>query len=251
MIEFESVSMSYGDRVVLDGLSFAVAEGELVALLGASGCGKTTTLKLVNRLLEPSAGTVRVRGKSVQESDPIALRRSIGYVFQQFGLFPHMNVQQNIAVVPRLLGWDEARVQARVRVLSVLVGLDEGSLLGRFPDELSGGQRQRVGLARALAAEPRVMLMDEPFGALDPVTRDALQVEYARLRRELGLTTLLVTHDMTEALLLADRIAVIDQGKIVQLGSPKTLLSEPASPLITELLRMPQRQLQRLSELGR
>lgn len=249
MIEYDDVRKTFDGRVVLDGVSFEVAEGELVVLLGSSGCGKTTALKLVNRLLEVSSGEVRVAGECVASLDPIALRRSIGYVFQRFGLFPHLSVRDNIAVVPRLLGWDESRVATRVNELSELLGLTEHELLDRLPRTLSGGQQQRVGLARALAASPRIMLMDEPFGALDPVTRDGIQVEYSALHRRLGLTTLLVTHDMNEALLLADRIVVMQAGRVAQVGTPRELLQRPNPGLVEELLRMPQRQLERLREL--
>lgn len=251
MIAFDEVRKTFDGRLVLDGVSFEVAAGELVVLLGPSGCGKTTTLKLVNRLLEPSSGSVRVDGEAVMGRDPIALRRSIGYVFQRFGLFPHLSVRENIAVVPRLLNWEESRVAARVMELSELLGLAGHELLERLPRTLSGGQQQRVGLARALAASPRIMLMDEPFGALDPVTRDGIQVEYAALHQRLGLTTLLVTHDMNEALLLADRIVVMQAGRVAQVGSPRELLQHPNPGLVEELLRMPQRQLEHLQELRR
>ncbi len=249
MIEFDAVTKSYGEQPVLAGVTFDVREGEFVALLGPSGCGKTTTLKLVNRLLEPDGGVVRVAGQSVQERDAIELRRSIGYVFQRFGLFPHLSVRENIGIVLKLAGWEEEKISERVAELSVLVGLDDRELLDRLPSTLSGGQQQRVGLARALAARPRIMLMDEPFGALDPVTRDAIQVQYDALHRQLGLTTLMVTHDMTEALLLADRIIVMDAGTIVQQGPPERLLQQPAAKMVEELLAMPERQLRRLSEL--
>lgn len=249
MIEFEQVHKTFDGRVVLDGVNFSVGDGELVVLLGPSGCGKTTTLKLVNRLLDPNSGQVRVGGRAVATQDPIALRRSIGYVFQRFGLFPHLSVRDNIAVIPKLLDWEPSRIAARVDELSALLGLADRQLLERFPASLSGGQQQRVGLARALAASPRIMLMDEPFGALDPITRDGIHVEFASLHRRLRLTTLLVTHDINEALLLADRIVVMQAGRVEQLGTPAELLANPRPGLVEELLRTPQRQLDRLTEL--
>lgn len=248
MIRFEGIHKRYGARRILRGLDFRVEEGELLALLGPSGCGKTTTLKLVNRLIEPDGGRIFVRDRAVDQTDPIALRRSIGYVFQRFGLFPHLTVAANIAVVPRLMNWSEVDVERRVLELVELVGLESG-LMQRSPASLSGGQQQRVGLARALAARPQIMLMDEPFGALDPVTRDTLSEQYRSLHRQLGLTTILVTHDMTEALLLADRVVVLDEGRVVQSGSPSALLNRPAAEIVTQLLRTPERQLRRLSHL--
>lgn len=249
MIEFQQVHKTFDGRVVLDGVNFSVGDGELVVLLGPSGCGKTTTLKLVNRLLDPNSGQVRVGDRAVATQDPIALRRSIGYVFQRFGLFPHLSVRDNIAVVPKLLEWEPSRIAARVDELSALLGLADRQLLERFPASLSGGQQQRVGLARALAVSPRIMLMDEPFGALDPITRDGIQAEFAALHRRLRLTTLLVTHDINEALLLADRIVVMQAGRVEQLGTPAELLANPRPGLVEELLRTPQRQLERLTEL--
>ncbi len=249
MIEFDGVTKSYGSQRVLDSLSLSIRQGELVALLGPSGCGKTTTLKLVNRLLEPDTGVIRVAGRAVADRDPIELRRSIGYVFQRFGLFPHLSVRQNMGVVLELAGWDERRIAERVVELSELVGFSNEGLLNRMPANLSGGQQQRVGLARALAARPNIMLMDEPFGALDPVTRDAIQQQYTELHTRLGLTTLMVTHDMTEALLLADRVIVMDAGRVVQVGSPAELLHQPADKLVEDLLQTPQRQLRRLQQL--
>lgn len=251
MIRFERVTKTHGGGSrALDEISFEVAAGELMVLLGPSGCGKTTTLKSINRLVEPTSGTVYLDGRDVRAGDAIALRRSVGYVFQGFGLFPHMTVAENVGIVPGLLGWPEDETRARVDELLDLVGLPPREYGARFPKELSGGQQQRVGLARALAARPRVLLMDEPFGALDPVTRDALQLELRRIHEALGLTTVMVTHDMTEALLLADRILVMAKGRIEQLGTPAELLEAPASDVVRALMETPRRQLDRLEQLS-
>jgi osmoprotectant transport system ATP-binding protein len=223
-VEFRRVSFGHArQRPILDGFTLTVEAGEVVALVGASGSGKTTALKLVNRLLLPDAGEVRVQGKDTREWDPIRLRRSVGYVIQEVGLFPHLTVADNVAVVPRLEGWDEERAGARVRELLDLIGLEFGTYGGRWPDELSGGQRQRVGVARALAADPPVLLMDEPFGALDPVTRRQLQDEFRRLQARLRKTVLLVTHDMAEALALADRIGVLERGQLIWSGPAQSV----------------------------
>src|SRR6186713_2945037 len=220
-VEFRHVSYRIrGGAHILDDFSLTVGAGETFALVGASGAGKTTVLKLVNRLLLPDAGEVRVQGIDTREWDPIRLRRSVGYVIQDVGLFPHLTVSDNIAVVPRLELWPDDRVAARVRELLELIGLTPETYTERWPDELSGGQRQRVGVARALAADPPVLLMDEPFGALDPVTRRQLQDEFRRIQSGLRKTVLLVTHDMAEAMTLADRIGVLDQGSLIWCGSP-------------------------------
>ena len=218
-------------------------------LVGASGCGKTTTLETINRLVTPTSGRVLVDGADVAGVDPVELRRGIGYVFQQVGLFPHLDVARNVAVVPELLGWSHSRIDARVDELLELVGLDPAVHRARLPSELSGGQAQRVGVARALAAQPRVLLMDEPFGAVDPVMRDELQREFVGLAERLELTVVLVTHDVTEALELADRIAVMDAGRIVAFGSPTELLREPGHAAARRILETPRRHAAKLSAL--
>ena len=249
-VTFEHVSKRYGpDTLAVDDISFTAQDGELVVLVGESGCGKTTTLKLVNRLIEPTAGRILIDNQDVTQGDAVTLRRSTGYVFQSVGLFPHMTIGENIGITPSLLGWDAARTAARIDYLLELVKLPPAEFRNRSPDELSGGQAQRVGFARALAAEPRVMLLDEAFGALDPLTRDGLRDDFRDIHRELALTSILVTHDMTEALLLADRIVVIRAGKIVQDGAAHELLSAPADAYIEELLSTPRRQSAELDAL--
>ncbi len=249
MIELTEVCKRYGDVIAVDRVSLRVAEGELLVLLGGSGSGKTTTLKMINRLIEPTSGRIVVGGEDVMAQAPHTLRRSIGYVFQRVGLFPHLSVADNVAVTPRLLGWPEARITARVDELLTLVELDPAQVRDRAPTELSGGQAQRVGVARALAAAPRVMLFDEPFGALDPLTRDRLQQSILRIRSQLGLTAIFVTHDMVEALLLGDRIAVMRDGRLVQVGTGAELLRSPADDYVAELLRTPRRQAAALERL--
>jgi len=248
MIAFDGVTKTYAGRRVVGPLSLSIARGEFVAFLGESGSGKTTTLKMVNGLAIPDAGTVSIDGRPVG-ADPLpALRRRIGYVFQEIGLFPHLSVAENIAVGPRLAGWPAPRIAARTAELLSLIALP-ADIAGRLPAALSGGQRQRVGLARALAAGPGIMLMDEPFGALDPVTRDALGRDYRALHERLGLTTVMVTHDVLEALLLADRIVVLDSGRIVADGPPGALLAHQEDPGVRRLMETPQRQLRRLEAL--
>jgi osmoprotectant transport system ATP-binding protein len=246
VIELEGVEKRYGAHPALAGVSLSVEKGAFVALVGGSGSGKTTLLKAINRLVDPDAGRVLVEGREAADQPAPLLRRRIGYVFQEVGLFPHLSVGENIAVTPRLLGWPQARIAARVEALLELTGLPK-SFAGRSPAELSGGQRQRVGVARALAAEPAIVLMDEPFGALDPLTRDALGGDYRALHERLGLTTLMVTHDMAEAVLLADRIVVLSEGRILADGAPAALLSEARDPQVRALLDAPRRQAERLT----
>jgi osmoprotectant transport system ATP-binding protein len=246
-ILFEDVTVTFdGGKPALDHVSLAVRPREFLAIVGPSGTGKTTLLRLVNRLAEPGSGTVRVEGSDVQLLDPIGLRRRIGYVFQNVGLFPHMSVAENIGITPKLLGQDQQIIAKRVDELLDLVRLDSAAYRGRFPHQLSGGQRQRVGVARALAAKPQIVLMDEPFGALDPLTRDALGQDYRSLHDELGLTTVMITHDMLEAVLLADRIAVIRDGKVIADGTAPALMAEGQPDYVHELMRTPRRQAERL-----
>jgi osmoprotectant transport system ATP-binding protein len=243
LIEILNVSKAYagsGSQGV-SGLSLNVAKGEFLGLIGPSGSGKTTTLNMVNRLVEPDRGEIRIDGRATALSDPVQLRRGIGYVFQEAGLFPHMTVGENIAVTPRLLGWEEGAVAARVDELLALVRLEPETFKHRRPQGLSGGQRQRVALARALAAKPPILLLDEPFGALDPVTREAVAQDVRDIHQALGLTTLMVTHDMTEALLLADRIAVMREGHLVQTGTPHELVTRPADAFVAQLMETPRR----------
>ncbi|MEU6987001.1 ATP-binding cassette domain-containing protein [Streptomyces sp. NPDC046324] len=237
MIRFEHVTKRYADgTTAVDDLSFEVAEGELVTLVGPSGCGKTTTMKMVNRLIEPTEGRVLLDGQDISAVDPVQLRRRIGYVIQQVGLFPHRTVLDNTATVPHLLGAPRARARARAAELLDLVGLDPKVYGGRYPEQLSGGQRQRVGVARALAADPPVLLMDEPFGAVDPVVREHLQNEFLRLQSQVRKTVLLVTHDLEEAVRLGDRIAVYGQGRIEQFDTPATVLGAPATPYVADFV---------------
>jgi len=251
MISLQGVTKQFASNTTaVDNLHLTVQRGELIVLLGESGCGKTTTLKMINRLIEPTSGRIEVDGESVLELNPVHLRRRIGYVFQGIGLFPHMTVKENVAIVPRLLEWSESDIEQRVEELLRLVNLDPDEHPRRFPRELSGGQRQRVGLARALAAKPKIMLMDEPFGAIDPINRDVLQDEFTKIHRELELTTVMVTHDMTEALLMADRIAAMNQGKIVQTDSPRALMTHPANDYVKGLIATPKKQADRLEELA-
>jgi osmoprotectant transport system ATP-binding protein len=244
MIELRGVTKTYGETPALAAVDFDVAAGSFVALVGASGSGKTTLLKTINGLIAADAGTVAVQG--AEGLPPHELRRKIGYVFQEVGLFPHLTVAENIGITPRLLGWDKGRIEARVTELLALVDLPAG-VAARYPGELSGGQRQRVGVARALAAEPAIVLMDEPFGALDPLTRDALGQDYRALHERLGLTTVMVTHDMTEAVLLADRIVVIAGGHVVADGAPADLLANVSDPQVRAMLEAPKRQAERLA----
>jgi len=249
LIAYANVEKRFdGGRVVaVDDVSLEVNEGEFLAIVGGSGSGKTTLLRLANRLIEADGGTIMVEGEDVRAADPIRLRRRIGYVFQSGGLFPHISVAGNIGITPQLLGWPAPEIAARVDELLDLVRLERAPYCDRLPHELSGGQRQRVGVARALAAKPRIVLMDEPFGALDPLTRDALGDDYRELHRKLGLTTVMITHDMTEAILLADRIAVMRSGKLLAQGTPAELAAS-GDAYVGELLRTPRRQAERLNE---
>jgi osmoprotectant transport system ATP-binding protein len=237
MIKLESVEKIYPNgHVALRGIDLEAEQGITLALLGPSGCGKTTTLKLINRLVRPSAGRVLVGGQDVATLDVVQLRRRIGYVVQEAGLFPHLTATDNVEIVPRLLGWPAERRRARARELFALLDLDFQTMGPSYPSQLSGGQRQRIGLARALAADPPIVLMDEPFGALDPLTRRRLHAEFLALQARLRKTVVLVTHDIDEAFLLADRVAVLSQGRIVQLGSPAEIGANPASEFISEFL---------------
>jgi osmoprotectant transport system ATP-binding protein len=242
VIEALNLTKRYGRIAAVDGLSLAVAEGELVVLLGGSGSGKTTTLKMINRLIEPTSGRVVIDGQDALSVEPHELRRRVGYVFQRVGLFPHMSVGENVAITLTLIGWDRPRAAARVDELLELVELDPAAVRERRPAELSGGEQQRVGVARALAASPRLMLLDEPFGALDPLTRDRLQQSFLRIRRALRLTAIFVTHDMVEALLVGDRIGVMHHGRLVQIGAPAELLQSPADDYVRQLMNTPRRQ---------
>ncbi len=248
-ISFRHVTKRFDDGRVtaLDDVSLDVMDGELLAVVGSSGSGKTTLLRLANRLITSDGGEVHVAGENVSNADPIALRRGIGYVVQNGGLFPHMTIAGNIGITPKLMGTAAPEISARVDELLTLVRLDRNHR-DRYPHELSGGQRQRVGVARALAANPRIMLMDEPFGALDPLTRDALSDDFRALHRNLKLTTVMITHDMTEAILLADRIAVMKAGRLIAQGTPKELAAS-GDAFVGELLSTPRRQAERLQQL--
>jgi len=236
MIEIDRVSKSYGERRVVDDLSLRVEAGALCVLLGSSGCGKSTTLRMINRLIPADAGSIRVGGEDVNQVPAEALRRRIGYAIQSIGLFPHWTVEDNIATVPRLLKWPRARVRDRVTELLKLFRLEPGIYRGKYPHQLSGGEQQRVGVARALAADPELLLMDEPFAAVDPITRHALQTELAQIHRATGKTIVFVTHDIDEALRLATVIAIMDKGRIVQLGPPLSILEQPANDFVREFV---------------
>jgi len=237
VITFERVSKSYGGGVeAVRELTMEVAEGETLVLLGTSGSGKTTTMKMVNRLIEPTAGRILINGRDVMQQDPIALRRGIGYAIQHIGLFPHMTVAENIAVVPRLGGWSPQRVSERVEQMLAMVGLEPSDFIDRFPSQLSGGQRQRIGVARALAADPPIVLMDEPFGALDPITRELLQDEFLDLESEIRKTIVFVTHDVFEAVKMGDRIALLHEGRLQQLATPRELVERPANAFVDQFL---------------
>lgn len=237
MISFENISKKYSDGTeAVKSLDLDVKRGELLVFIGPSGCGKTTTMKMINRLISHSEGRITIDGKDIDTIDPAPLRRNIGYVIQQIGLFPHYTIEENIALVPRLKKWKESEIKERVNHLLEMVGLDPDVFAKRYPKELSGGQQQRIGVARALAANPDIILMDEPFGALDPITREQLQDELLRIQSEMHKTIVFVTHDMDEALKLGDRIAVMRDGELLQLGTPDQLLSNPAHGFVEEFI---------------
>lgn len=237
MIKLENLTKSFAQKKgpavkAVDNVSLEVPAGEICVLLGPSGCGKTTTLKMINRLIPATSGKIFINGEDTSEQDTVTLRRNIGYVIQQIGLFPNMTIEENISVVPRMLGWDKKRCRERARELMSMVALDADKFLQRYPRELSGGQQQRIGVVRALAADPPVLLMDEPFGAVDPINREVIQNEFLEMQRQLKKTVLMVSHDIDEALKLGDRIAVFGQGKIIQCASPDELLAKPANDFV-------------------
>ena len=245
MIRLSRVSKSFdgGRTYAVHDLSLEIHDGETLVMLGSSGCGKTTTLKMINRLVEPTSGTIEVDGDDISQRDPVQWRRSVGYVFQGIGLFPHMTVQENVAIVLRLLDWPKANQLRRVAELLELVGIDPDEFGHRLPDQLSGGQQQRIGVARALAAGPKYLLMDEPFGALDAMTRDALQQEILSLKQQLRKTIVFVTHDIFEALTIGDRIAVLHEGELQQVGTGEEVVGRPATPFVRKLFEKPAKQL--------
>jgi len=249
VIELRNVTKVYGRTRALDGVSISVAEGELCVLIGPSGCGKSTTLRLVNRLVEPSSGDVLLNGKPVKSFVPEQLRRGIGYVIQSIGLLPHMTVEENIGIVPRLMGWEPERRATRASELLELVGLDPPAYRGKYPSELSGGEAQRIGVARALAADPPVLLMDEPFGAVDPLNRETLQDEFASIQRKLRKTVVFVTHDLDEAVRLADHVVVMRDGAVVQEGAPEEILEKPSNIFVQDFVGS-DRVLKRLSRFS-
>jgi len=225
-----------GTVIAADSINMDVGDGEICVLLGPSGCGKTTTLKMINRLVEPTSGKIYLNGKDTDRYDPVELRRTIGYVIQQIGLFPNMTVEENVCVVPKLLGWDPGKARARASELLATINLDPAIFLKRYPKELSGGQQQRVGVARALAADPPVLLMDEPFGAIDPINREVIQDEFLKMHRRLRKTVMFVSHDIDEAVKMADKIAIFRAGKLEQFDSPDNILAHPASRFIAEFV---------------
>lgn len=237
VISFENVSKIYRDKPVVENLNLEIKKGEFITILGTSGSGKTTTLKMINRLIEPTSGTIYYEGSKLSELDPVSLRRQMGYVVQQIGLFPHMTIAENIATVPKLLKWDKATIEHRVQELLDLVQLPYKDFAKRFPKELSGGQQQRVGVARALAANPDLVLFDEPFGALDAITRSALQEELRNLHQQLGNKTFIfITHDIHEAFRLGSRVIIMDQGKISQFDTPENIIQAPSGDFVTNLI---------------
>lgn len=249
MIKLSQVCKSYGNHVTVNNVSFEVPTGEILVLLGSSGCGKTTTLKMINRLIEPTSGSIEIQNVDVRKRDPVELRRSIGYVFQGIGLFPHMNVEENITCLMKLMGKPSLEREKRAKELLLLMNLPPEDYSKRYYHELSGGQRQRVGVARALALNPDYLLMDEPFGALDAITRSELQEEVLRLNQQLGKTIIFVTHDIFEALRLGNKIAVMNKGVIEQLGTPGDILNFPKTDFVKKLFETPLKQLHRLKNI--
>ncbi|MDK2799855.1 MAG: osmoprotectant transport system ATP-binding protein [Clostridiales bacterium] len=236
MVRFENVKKAYNDVTVIEDLNLHIKEGQLVVLIGPSGCGKTTTLKMINRIIEPTSGSIYIDGEDITKVNPVMLRRKIGYVIQQIGLFPNMTIAQNVEIIPKLLGWPADKRRKRTEELLHMVDMSPEQYADRYPSELSGGQQQRIGVLRALAAEPPLVLMDEPFGALDPITRESLQDEVKRLQKKLKKTIVFVTHDMDEALKIADVIVLMKDGKIVQAASPEELLSNPANDFVAQFI---------------
>jgi osmoprotectant transport system ATP-binding protein len=249
VLSFHAVSKRYAETLAVDAVSLEIPTGAFAVVIGESGSGKSTLLKTVNRLVQPTSGEVRQDDEDLGTRDPVSLRRSIGYVFQGVGLFPHMTAAENVGITPRLLGWPEEQVEARVAELLDLMGLPPAEYADRKPRQLSGGQRQRVGFARALAARPSLLLLDEPFGALDPVIRTGVRDDLKRIHASLGLTTLMVTHDMAEALLLADLIAVMQNGRLVQAGAPADVIARPADDYVAALIETPRREAAALEAL--
>ena len=238
MITYKNVKKSYGDREIIKGVSFTVEQGEFVVMIGPSGCGKTTTVKMLNRLIEPSEGQILINGVDNKEMDLVKLRTSIGYVIQQIGLFPNMTVEENISVVPKIMKWDKEKTKKRVRELLDIVNMPYEEYGKKYPKQLSGGQQQRIGVLRALAVNPPIIIMDEPFGALDPITREILQSEVKKIQKELGITVLFITHDMHEAMKLADRVIFMDGGHILQEAAPKEMVLHPANEEIRKFISL-------------
>ena len=244
MIKLSNINKSFAPDVhAIRDLSLDINSGETLVLLGSSGCGKTTLLKMINRIIEPSSGTILIEGKNILEQDPIEVRRAIGYVIQEIGLFPHMNIEDNVSVVLKLKGRPEEERKKKADEVLELVGMDPEQFRSRYPDELSGGQQQRIGVARALAADPSLLLMDEPFSAVDAVTRELLQQELLKLKKQLNKTIVFVTHDIFEAFILADRIAIMHEGRLQQVGTKEEIISSPGSEFVEQLLMKPKKQL--------
>lgn len=244
MINLANLTKIYNKQKIVDNISFSVNEGETFVILGTSGCGKTTTLKMINRLIQPDLGTIKIAGKDIKKEKPEVLRRHIGYVIQNIGLFPHWTVEQNISIVPKLLSWEKSETSKRVHALLELVDLTPKEFLKRFPHELSGGQKQRVGIARALAADPPIVLLDEPFGALDTITRRQIRKEFINLESLIHKTMILVTHDVIEAFELADKICLMDKGRIQQIGTQKELFFKPANQFVKDFIEQDKKKLE-------